>query len=54
MFLRVVIHDNLKNRFGIVDDGFWIPSYHIYGLAAVMAHAHNCSTWPVDIGGLRV
>lgn len=54
MFLRVVIYDNLKNRFGIVDDGFWIFFYYIYGLVVVMVYVYNCSIWFVDIGGLRV
>lgn len=55
MLLRVMSHHNSKNRFGVVDDGFWIPFYQIYGLAGCSGvHACNCNTSPVDIGGLRV
>lgn len=50
MLLRVMSHHNSKNRFGVVDDGFWIPFYQIYGLAGCSgASACNCNTSPVDI-----
>lgn len=47
--LRVVSHCNL-NGFDILEGGFWIPFYQVYGLSWMCWQ----QIWPADAEGLNV